>query len=146
MLCADANSGGSNAPVTITLGDGRQLLTTMYGDRTALDELPAAYDIAETGASGAPVAVGRADGRSPAAELASANAAVAALFPDRTFTLNAGTDPTIAAPAVPSGRPTERNLSNGGCSTGGTAANALGLLFLALAILRRRTLATLRSE
>jgi hypothetical protein len=146
MLCADANSGGSNAPVTITLGDGRQLLTTMYGDRTALDALPAAYDIAETGASGAPVAVGRADGRSPAAELASANAAVAALFPDRTFTLNAGTDPTVAAPAVPSGRPTERNLSNGGCSTGGAAANALGLLFLALAILRRRTLATLRSE
>jgi MYXO-CTERM domain-containing protein len=129
------------------LGDGRQLLTTMYGDRTALDALPAAYDIAETGASGAPVAVGRADGRSPAGELAAANAATAALFPGRTFTLNAGSDPTVAAPVVPSGPPTERNLSNGGCATGGAAAaNALGLLFLALAILRRRTLATLRSE
>lgn len=147
MLCTDANAGGSNAPVTITLADGRQLLTTMYGDRTALDALPAAYDIAETGASGAPVSVGRADGRSPAAELAAANAAAAALFPDRTFTLNAGTDPTVATPVVPSGRPTERNLSNGGCSTGGTAAaNAFGILLFALAILRRRKHATHLSE
>jgi MYXO-CTERM domain-containing protein len=119
----------------------------MYGDRTALDALPAAYDIAETGASGAPVSVGRADGRSPAAELAAANAAAAALFPDRTFTLNAGTDPVVATPVVPSGPATERNLSNGGCSTGGNAAaNAFGLLLLALAILRRRTHATLLSE
>lgn len=145
LLCDDLNSGGTNIPVTITLADGRQVLTTLYGDHTAHDGLPAAYDLAETAASGAPVSVGRTDGRSPAAELAAANAAVAALFPERTFTLNAGTDPV--APVVPSARPTERNESNGGCSSGGVAAaNLLGLLFVALAMVRRRTLRTLRSE
>ena len=146
IACDDINGGGgANVPVTITLADGRQVLTTLYGDTTAHDGLPAAYDLAETGASGAPVSVGRTDGRSPAAELAAANSAVAALFPDRSFTLNAGTDPVV--PVVPSGRPTERKEVSSGCSAGGAAAaNALALLLVAMAVLRRRTLRTLRSE
>ena len=141
LLCDDMNAGGSNVPVTITLSDGRQVLTTLYGNHAEHDGLPAAYDLAETAASGAPVSVGRTDGRSPAAELAAANAAVAALFPGRTFTLNAGADPV--APVVPSGRPTERNESNSGCTAGGSSVAGSGaLLLLAMALLRRRSLRT----
>ena len=137
ILCDDLNSGGTNVPVTITLADGRQVLTTLYGDHAAHDALPAAYDIAETGSAGAPVPVGRADGRSPSAELAAANDAVAALFPGRSFNLNAGTDPVV--PVLPSARPTERNEENAGCTAGGGAAAGSGmLLLLAMAAMRRR--------
>jgi hypothetical protein len=128
-----------NAPVVITLSDGREVLTSYGGGGGELDALPGALSISEMGASGAPVPVGRTDGRSPAAELAAYNDAAAASYPDTTFDLNAGTDPAVPPTPGTTDRPPADRISSEGCSSAPAGTmSLLSTLVAMLPLLRRR--------
>ena len=127
MVCE--NNGSYEAvPIVVTLADGREVLTS-FSASSQLDAMPGAAALEQTGATGAPVAVARTDGRNPVAELAAHNVAAAKAFPDRSFELNPGDG--------------ERRVgsirSDGGCSSGGSSAGLSSLLaLLGLVALRRR--------
>lgn len=126
MVCD--NNGDYNAvPIVVTLADGREVLTS-YSASSQLDAMPGAAAVEQTGATGAPVAVARTDGRNPVTELAAHNVAAAKAFPNQSFELNPGDG--------------ERRVgtvrSSGGCSAAGGGAGLFGLIGLGLLALRRR--------
>ena len=124
----DGSTDYSNTPIVVTLADGREVLTS-YAGSSLLENMPGAVAFEQTGATGAPVAVGRTDGRNPVAELAAHNVAAARAFPGVSFELNPG-DGERRVGSVKSG---------GGCQAAGGAPGLSGLLaLLGLVALRRR--------
>lgn len=126
MVCD--NNGDYNAvPIVVTLADGREVLTS-FSDAGQVDAMPGAAALEQTGATGAPVAVSRTDGRNPVAELAAHNVAVAKAFPNQSFELNPGDGE----------RRVGKVRSSDGCSAAGGGAGLFGLVGLGLLVLRRR--------